>query len=629
MNTIRLPHAEYAYPGQPGTSIANGLPTQAPSFQQNTQTNDNNNGAGLAVHKERFAFGVASDIIKNVGKIMTGSLFTDLLKGILKDKDQTWEQVLYSTLVDSGPSRIFTDFINAFAVRTMPFLPPEVSSQIFATPSVLFFRAATSGENVNANSAKKGMSEREAQVQDEIMKRPFVKWVKGISKVFKKHIQPKLDVVFRKAFGVKAGEILKDKNGNVIYDEKGKKMKSNPEVNLKHLMTVAFGFVGATAFLPRHTKATGSDAVQTPLRATINTLTTSLFRLNTTLLHNGVGPHIKGGANFDKCWNTSVQEKTLVPLIQYASDNIGALLSQHIPMNGAILAILTRLATEIPSTFLSSGLVNLSKGDRMPETWRILGQRIWLPVTKQLREGLKPMYKFLAQNVYSKFVGGMFDPKIKDMYDADIGETKQVDLDPELDAKYPKGIFNTGKLFAKETFKLFGEIPDILGNCKVDSDFKRNADRWAQKSVNRRIDFENKFGFRPPTHDEAAKAKLTAEQKEFVERIESKELVRGFKMVWDEKLKGYKKTKIENALEKDADKDEVEESDNLTLAASLAKVYEKAGSVAEFEDANKKEALKEDQGNKLAILQFDKEEQEKEAVAKAKKASIKADKVAA
>lgn len=550
MPTTKL-YPEYASsitrPTQKQTKVAGLSNTKESGLsaeKQNSKTETKTKKGASNVYDERLLFGMFSDFVKNVSKILTGSLFTDVLKGVLKDKSYTWEKVLYDSLVDSGPSRLFTDYINSFSVRMLKFLPPEISSQIFATPSVVFFRAATSGSNVNANSAGKNASEAELALREEVKKQPIFTWVKNLSGYFEKKVQPKLNVLFEKLFGVSAGVELKDADGNAILDEKGKILKTNPKVQMKRLMTTAGAFVLGTALLPRHTKTTGSDLVTTPLRATINTITTSLFRLNTTLLHNGVGAHMKG-ANFDKCYDSSIQEKTLVPLTQYASDNIGALLSKHIPMNGAILGTIVRVLTEVPTTFLSAGLVNFAEGDRLTEKWRLLGQRVWLPVTKNLREYLRPMYKFLSQKIYSPTLGGMFNPKIKNMYDVDIGNDPTVELDPVLDKKYAKGIVPTFMMLVSETLGLFAEIPKLLKECAVQSDTKNNSDTWVQKSVNRRLEFFKQYGFRAPAHaGPEGKAALTDEQRKLVEQMEAKELSRGFKMIWNQEKNAYQKISV-------------------------------------------------------------------------------------
>jgi len=543
-------------PTQKQTKVAglsNSKESGLTAEKQNSKTETKTKKGASNVYDERLLFGMFSDLVKNVSKILTGSLFTDVLKGVIKDKNQTWEDVLYKSLVDSGPSRIITDYISAFSVRIMRFLPPELSSQIFPLFSVTLSRAATSGSNVNGTSAANNLSEDEKILREEIMKQPIFTWVKDLSEYFEKKIQPKLNVLFEKLFGVTAGVVLKDADGNAILDEKGKKLKANSKVQLKRLLGTTGLFVLGTALLPRHTKTTGSDLVTTPLRATINTITTSLFRINTTILHNGVSTHLEG-TNFDKCYDASIQEKTLVPLTQYASDNIGALLSKHIPLNGAILGTIIRVLTEIPGTFLSSGLVNFAAGDRLTEKWRLLGQRAWLPVTKNLREFLRPMYRFLARNVYS-LVGGMFNPKIKNMYDVDIGQVPSAELDPELDKKYAKGIVPTFMMLVSETLGLFGEIPKLLKDCAVQSDNKNNSDTWVQKSVNRRLEFFKQYGFKAPAHaGPEAKAALTDEQRKSVERMEAKELSRGFKMIWNQEKNAYQKISVPiPSMEEDGD----------------------------------------------------------------------------
>lgn len=543
MPTIQK-HSEYAPGGIVRSTSSTGTASGSDQvgLKTNNSTSSSKTKSASNVYEERFLFGAFSDFVKNTAKIMTGSLFTDLIKGVLKDKKMTWEKVLYNTLVDSGPSRFFTDYINAFAVRTFRFLPPEISSQILSMPSVIFFRACTSNYNVNATSAKNNMSEEEKVLKKQIATQPFAKVVKSLNKNFKKHFQPKLNYIFEKALGVTAAKELKDSEGNVIYGENGKALETNPKVQMRRLLTTIGAFMTGTFFLPRHTKQTGSDLVDTPIRATINTIATTLFRLNTTVLHNGVGAHIKGGANFDKCYDAAVQEKTLVPLVQYTCDNIGALLSKHIPINGAFLGILARLVGEIPSTFLSAGLVNFAEGDRLSEKWKLLGQRIWLPATKKIYSSLNSTYKFAAKNFYSKLLGGMFNPKFKNMYDVNIGLTKSIELDKDLDAKYAKGILPTFWLLSKETLGLFTEIPNLLNKCASQSDLKKASDIWTQKSVNRRLDFLKQHGFRAPTHGtETEKAQLTEEQRKRVDQIEAKELSRGFKIVWNEEKGAYMK----------------------------------------------------------------------------------------
>lgn len=560
-----------------------------PNADKTSSSKSKPNKGSRNVYDESLLFGMGSDLVKNVAKIMTGSLLTDVVKVVLKDKDYTWEKALYDSLVDSGPSRLFTDYINSFAVRTLKFLPPEISSQIFAMPSVVFFRAATSKSNPNAKSAARDASPREEAMKPEVNKQAFAKKVDWLSKRFIKHVQPKLNLVFEKLFGITAGIELKDAQGNKILNADGKGIKTNPKVQIKRLLTTTGAFLAGTALLPRHTKTTGTDLVKTPLRATINTISTSLFRLNTTLLHMGVGPH-REGKNFEKCYDASVQEKSLVPLIQYSADNVGALLSKYIPLNGAILGIFTRLVAEIPGTFLSAGLVPFAKQDRLSDEWRLLGQRVALPMTKSFRKALRPLYKFLAQNVYSK-LGGMYSTKIENMYDVDIGLKKPAELDPELDKKYAKGVVPTFMMLVSETLGLATEIPKLFKKCMVQSDTKNAVDTWVQKSVNRRLDFEKKHGFKAPTHGtQEEKANLTDIQRKRIEQIEAKELSRGFKMIWDNEKNGYKKINAPiPSMESDDDDAEVNIQESASVVEDPKRI--RLTEASKKEEENTKEFL--------------------------------------
>ena len=110
--------------------LSNSKESGLTAEKQNSKTETKTKKGASNVYDERLLFGMFSDLVKNVSKILTGSLFTDVLKGVIKDKNQTWEDVLYKSLVDSGPSRIITDYISAFSVRIMRFLPPELSLKL-------------------------------------------------------------------------------------------------------------------------------------------------------------------------------------------------------------------------------------------------------------------------------------------------------------------------------------------------------------------------------------------------------------------------------------------------------------------------------------------------------------------
>lgn len=428
--------------------------------------------------------GMFNDVLKTLSKILTGALLTDILKGLLKDGGQTWEQIFYRSCMDNLPSRFLTDLVNSFTVRLFNgnhklfgiplYLPPELSSQIFAIPTVLISRSATKDDNVNANSAEANMSEQEKAIYKALKESNhwFVKFSEALSSNFQLYVKPICNKMFQVMLGIHAGKKLRDKEGNFILDKKGKPLESNPIVNKAHL----FGFVGATYFgsffLPRFTTSFGFEKAQNPLRAALATAATTLCRINTTILHNGSGMHRVGGKNFDACYNTSVVEKTLVPLAQYSCDALGTILSKHIPMNGATIANTIRLIIEIPVTFLSSGLVNVAKNDRMDPGWAYLGHKICKPFLSMVETVCRPGFELLSRFVYGPLLG-MFDSSIPNMYGVDIRteETKRrSNLDPKIIEKFKdKNIF---ALFVQKHLELLKDVITLLQRCGEDSRVK-------------------------------------------------------------------------------------------------------------------------------------------------------------
>ena len=427
--------------------------------------------------------GMFNDVLKTLSKILTGPMLTDALKGLLKDGGQTWEQVIYRSCMDSLPSRFVTDVVNSFMVRLFNgnhkifgiplYLPPEVSSQIFAIPTVLMCRSATKDDGVNANSAKDNISKEEAVIRDTLKDSNhwFIQFSDWLSDNFKLYVRPVCDKAFKLMLGIHGGEKLKDKEGNFILDKDGKPLEANPTINKKHL----FGFIGATYFgsffLPRFTTSFGFEKARSPLRAVFATLTTTLCRINTTILHNGSGMARTGGKNFDACYKTSVVEKTLVPLVQYTCDALGAMLSTTIPINGATIANTLRLITEIPTTFLSSGLVNVAKKDRMDPSWSYLGYKICRPFLNVVEATCRPLFELIGRYVYGPLLG-MFDSKIPNMYGVDIRtkETKKRDhLSPAMEAKFKNAFGGTFGLFIRKHLELPGDIIKLFRRCANDS----------------------------------------------------------------------------------------------------------------------------------------------------------------
>ena len=422
--------------------------------------------------EKSLVVGIFNDIFKNIPRLLTGSLLTDVVKSLYKNADLTWQEVIYKNLMDSGPSRLFNDVINSVIVRflngnhsflnlfKLPYIAPELASQITSPIMVTLMRATTSKNNVNAKSARNNISEEQGQILDEINKKNsiFVRMVDYLSGGTMDTIKPYVDKVLG-AIGIHAGQLQKDKEGKDIYerDENGKVKKdkqgkpkrlyTNQQVNKGLLGSVVAGSYLGSFLLPRHTAAFGFEKAKNLPRMLFSTLFTTLCRLNTTVLHNAVAMHRQAGANFDFSFRTALVEKLLVPFTQYFSDAFGSFLAGKIPINGAVLATTLRLVTEIPATFLSNGLINIAKNDRVGDEWTYLAHKLWKPVVDKTELVLKPFFTAVYKVVGS--ATGMFDPSIPNMYGKDIRT-------PEVKAKekLPEAI--------KEKFKDNGIVADLL-----------------------------------------------------------------------------------------------------------------------------------------------------------------------
>ncbi len=398
--------------------------------------------------EKSFVIGLFVDVYKNVAKILNGSMLTDIVKTLNKNANLTWQEAIYKSFMDSGPSRIINDIANSFMVRffngnhsffglfALPYVAPELSSQILSIPLVTIMRALTSGFNVNNKSAQKDQSDQEADIKDAIEEKNafMLRFQRYMSSDIMDKIKPYMNKIFS-LMGIEAGEDLTDKEGNFIartdFDgkveidgktEQPKSLKENEKIKGKLLGGLMAGTFLGSFLLPKHSAAFGFEKAKNIPRVVGSTIFTSLCRLNTTLIHNGVAMHLDSGKNFDSCFRLSVIEKMLVPFTQYASDALGSYLTKFTGINGAAMAMTLRLITEVPSTYLSNGIANIAESDRMSDSWVYLSHKFWKPVAMGIETITKPAYKWLSQNIYSPL--GMFDKHIPNMYDVDIRTQK-------------------------------------------------------------------------------------------------------------------------------------------------------------------------------------------------------------
>lgn len=484
-NFASAPLAHYEYEPSPSGS------------KQNSDSTETENLDEIAPEKSIF-LGFFNDGLKTIAKILTGSLLTDIVKGLLRDKNLTWQQIISKNMIDSFLSRLATDISSSGGVRLfsgkyfLPYLAPELSSQLFVNLINLPCRALTASHNVNKDSAKNNQSQEEKALKNEIDNNPslFIRFSDKMQGFFDKFIAPKLEKFFLKPIlGIEAGQVIKDSDDKEIIiginpkTGKNKYLKSNAKVDLRKLLLVTGSTFFGSFFLPRSTTSQGFEKSRSLLRTTCNILWSSLCRLNTTLLHMGAGMHRQAGKNFDACFKSAITEKTIVPFVQYLADGIGSLLATIIPINGASLANIFRLITEIPATYLSSALLNVAKEDRMPEDWIFIANKLAKPLIDGLYTGLYIPFALLSKYVYAPLLG-FYDPKIKNMYGVDIRsqsskEKENTSSMDELDAKYPGGIMRALRMFAMKFITMPFDCYKLMKESAKDS--KKYEKRLAVK----------------------------------------------------------------------------------------------------------------------------------------------------
>ena len=447
---------------QVNTTPVNSKPKNAPSLEERS-----------------FLVGIFFDLIKTLTRITTGSYLPSVISNFIKDKHVTMEESIYKTTFDDLCSRFLTDMTNTVTERvfngktkllgiTIPRLPSEISSQLFAMQTVFLSRTATKNLNITKKSAKHNLTDKEKELAKEIAKRPFVGITDKISDYFEAKIKPKLDTILKYSLGIEDGQAIEDSNGKVILKENGEELKTQPKVNYPWFLTSIGGsFMASMLLLPKKTQQAGfADVKGSPLRAFFNIFWTTVNRLNTTVISSSTNMHAEG-KNFDACFENSVQDKTFLPFVQHTCDALAAVLSDRLPfINGFTLSTILRIVTEVPITFLKSGVQRIAKDNRISDEWSYLSYKIMKPFTNLMEWTTKPIIKFLTKNGYTRFPfpfiweWRIFDPKIKNMYDVDIQEKK---AEAKKGAEQFEGNWlKTLWLLTKHTFSVPKEVYDLV-----------------------------------------------------------------------------------------------------------------------------------------------------------------------
>lgn len=500
-------------------NLATDLRSSSPETQAKTE-DKNNSKEGASIWERSFFMGVVQDIIKTMSKVLFGSMPVNIVNGALKDSSFSLDKIAYNEFVTAFPSKFLADASGAVSIRLfngktklfgfipMPYIPASIASQIFSNPIVKLWRSLSSNYNLNKQSAEKDKSEAAEQIRKEISETSWFQMLERFRKTFEEKIKPKLDFFLSRLFGVMPGQVAKDKSGKVILDDKGKAVKTDPKVNWFHAGAVSLGSFVATAMMPRHTQVYGFDDINKSkgLAKVFRTIFAvgiqSLSRLETNLFKNAVGMHTEG-YSFDACMKTSIREKQLTPMVQYTVDAISALLSKVVPMNGATISILMRLPFEIIATFMSSGLVGVSKENRMPDNWKYLGDKLWKPVAKVVEKVCIPLYKYTVKPFYS-FLFKFFNSKFDGMY----REHESDPLPKEIEEKFNKQGVMSVFMDACNPFNLYRDVKNLVSSSKRKEDSeieaemtgkapKGSADKETDKKTNesKKLESEVDYGY--------------------------------------------------------------------------------------------------------------------------------------
>ncbi len=457
-----------------GNNDANG--TKSADTKTTNKTKAKN---APSLEERSFLVGICFDLIKTLTRITTGSYLPSVISNFLKDSHITMEESIYKTTFDDLCSRFLCDMTNSIAERlfngkTKIFgvkifkLPSEISSQLLSIQTVFLSRTATRKLNTTKESAKHNSTDEEKELEAEVKKRPFMKVARFLSDGFQKNVKPSLDVLLKYCLGIEDGKEVKDSQGKTILKEDGKPLKTQPKVNYPWFLTSIGGsFLASLLLLPKKTQQAGfADVNGSPLRGVFNILWNTFHRLNTTVISSATNIHAEG-KNFDACFENAVQDKTFLPFVQYACDAFASVLSDKLPfINGFSLSTILRIVTEIPITFLKSGVQRIAKDNRISDEWSYLSYKILKPFANGMEKLTKPLIKFLTQNVYTRFPfpfiheWRIFDPKIKNMYDVDIqkNEAKAKDGSDEFEGNW----FKTMWLLVKHSFLVPFEVYDLM-----------------------------------------------------------------------------------------------------------------------------------------------------------------------
>lgn len=463
-----------------------------PVYKDVNSTNDSTDKNAAKKGRRFFSFGIKDllkatyeDVTKTLWKVFAGANLVSFVRESLKNKKFSTEKVVAATAKTDTISKIFADWLGAISIRlfsgdTVLFglkvlkLPAYFSSQIFSNLFVKVWRAMSSGKHLNTENADEAQTEGSKQVGERLKNLWWMKELTKLRAFYDKSVEPKLEKAFSFMLGIKSQG--KDENGK----------ERDPKINWTHFKSF-IGLTGVgTFFLPKDTQNFGLESLASSKgfadsvkKSALTLFWTNLGRLESYFFNRAMTFHPKG-FGMDACFESSVREKFLAPLVQNFADVLGTLMAKHTPfVNGAFMSSIVRLPFEIVAAFLSAEVASVAKATKVPDEWAYLSKKVWLPCAKVIEKFVKPVYKCTFGLVYKMF--GLFPKDLNHLY----LPFPDKPLDPKLEAKFANT--KTWDVFKAAMKGIPGELRKIRDNVGVSGSKPGNNNAATKEKLHNQV----------------------------------------------------------------------------------------------------------------------------------------------
>lgn len=336
-----------------------------------------------------------------------------------------------NTFADSFISKFVTDFSADVAINVAAKVPllkrlnPIIIADYVAKPLVFIVRSITAEKNMSGNAFNKAgeVSEKQQAVIDAMSDTGVAKLINYLRDKLKPKVQPFIDGSSRYLFGITPGDVLKDKDGNIIRTpdrevrdehgnikiEKGEAIRALAKINPLHFAVTAFTSLFLTIFaLDKNAQATGYQGTKNARQASLNMALNIINRLDTTLISN-IHTAVRKGSSFLDIFYSNAGRKLIVPTCQTFMDALSNLLPGN--LNPAAKAIFGRLIVDFTAPPFVQSFTSQSNKDAISHETQYVAHRFIKPVLIDTIGVLKNVFSWWAKNCYAAL--GIYPAKIK------------------------------------------------------------------------------------------------------------------------------------------------------------------------------------------------------------------------